>query len=412
MSFRSILAIALTSLLTVGVASAESKLVPQKAQGVWAPNGNCKGDTVTITSNSLTYKGGKPSPIYFQESETPAGNGVIHYSEEGYVDNFEYVKNQDYYIYNSEGPVLDNEFYTKDANKYNTPSIMDAYGEPEKVMLNGRIPAWGPYLFLKDAAAAYTHTAPNKTKVIQSVDMILVHLDYEPRWVRSLNSDKKITHCAPVGAVDIVPKNSDAFASWSQTKRSLRLDIHSRRLELLAGLEFDNDCFELQPPNIGLVDNKSHIFASLIQSELMHSFINPEMVDHLITAFSIHILRNYSSAIKAPNHIRNGGLSPFAFRRIEEFIMENINQNINIEQLAAIAGMSPSHFIRSFKKSTGQPPHKFLISTRLTYARKLIVDTNLNLKSIAELAGFSSQSHLSYQMKRTWGTTPLSIRKL
>lgn len=270
---------------------------------------------------------------------------------------------------------------------------------------------WGPQLFLDGGAVAYTKTRPNQTKVIQPAHLILVHLDVEPQWGRALNSDRRISGVAPVGAIEIVGAGNEAFASWSSEKRSLRVDIDPARMERLAGAEFDKSAFEIQTPRFGLVDKKAHMLASLLQMEIMRGdATSREVLDALVTVFSIHTLRNYSSFEMKLLSSVNGGLAPVTWRRVQEFIFENLGKPLALEQMASVAGLSPSHFLRSFKKTTGQSPHQFVITARLNHAQDLIRNSNLDFSVIAESAGFASHSHMTAMMKRVWGSTPSRIR--
>ncbi|WP_447410686.1 helix-turn-helix transcriptional regulator, partial [Clostridium perfringens] len=81
------------------------------------------------------------------------------------------------------------------------------------------------------------------------------------------------------------------------------------------------------------------------------------------------------------------------------------------ERLASITQLSPSHFLRAFKQTTGQTPYQYVIAARLAYARNLIINTDTTLGLIAKAAGFSSNSHMSATMQRIWNTTPSEIRK-
>nr|WP_180882937.1 AraC family transcriptional regulator [Mesorhizobium loti] len=278
-------------------------------------------------------------------------------------------------------------------------------------MLNGRMETWGPQLFLDGAAVAYTQTGPNRTKVHQSAHLMLVHLDVEPQWARALNSDRRISGVAPVGAIDIVGAGNEAFASWSSEKRSLRVDVDPARMERLAGVEFDKSAFEIQAPRFGLIDKQAHMLASLLQMEIMRGDdTSMEIFDALVTIFSIHALRNYSSFGMKLLPSVNGGLAPVTWRRVQEFIFENLGKPLAVEQMASVAGLSPSHFLRSFKKTTGQSPHQFVITARLNHAQDLIRNSNLDFSVIAESAGFASHSHMTAMMKRVWGSTPSRIR--
>ncbi|MDI6029394.1 hypothetical protein QBK99_24880 [Corticibacterium sp. UT-5YL-CI-8] len=98
------LALGLLSLaFGTSTAFAQDTTVPKAAQGVWAEGGKCHGETVSITSDTLQYKGAKPEAVYFTPKDSPSGYGVIYNRQEGVVDNFEYADDKDHLIYNPEG---------------------------------------------------------------------------------------------------------------------------------------------------------------------------------------------------------------------------------------------------------------------------------------------------------------------
>src|SRR5690606_37580469 len=65
---------------------------------------------------------------------------------------------------------------------------------------------------------------------------------------------------------------------------------------------------------------------------------------------------------------------------------------LSLARLAAVAGLSPSHFSRAFKAATGAAPHRFVLERRVDRARALLDRTGLPLAQIAYEAGFASQS--------------------
>lgn len=106
-----------------------------------------------------------------------------------------------------------------------------------------------------------------------------------------------------------------------------------------------------------------------------------------------------------------GGLAPRALTRIREYIEERLEENIELETLAGIAGLSKWHFARAFKQSVGTPPHFYLIQRRLQRAKELLAETDLSLAQIALRIGFSDQSHFSRRFRMFVGMTPRSFRR-
>jgi AraC family transcriptional regulator len=94
-------------------------------------------------------------------------------------------------------------------------------------------------------------------------------------------------------------------------------------------------------------------------------------------------------------------------RAVIEYIDEHLGSELSLDDLAAVARLSPYHFARLFKNSTGLPPHQYVIARRVERAKELLRDrVRLPLAEIALEMGFSSQSHFTRHFKRLVGVTP------
>jgi AraC-like DNA-binding protein len=105
-----------------------------------------------------------------------------------------------------------------------------------------------------------------------------------------------------------------------------------------------------------------------------------------------------------------GGLPPRVLRRVREYIAAHLQQNISIQMLADVAGLSMFHFARTFKQSEGVTPHRFLLQSRLRRVQELLANTELSLSEIALAAGFSDQSHCARRFREFVGVTPRRYR--
>jgi len=277
-------------------------------------------------------------------------------------------------------------------------------------MLSGRSESWGPQIFIDDAAVSCTQTGPNEINYTQKAYSVLVHLTPGSNWRLAVNGDRKPTADVLPGAIDIITSFNQASAIWTGEMCGLRVDIDPDRFHRLAGLELGNESITLHPPEFGFVDRQLHSLAIWMQRELQctENFSN-EMLDAFVTAYSIHVLRHYSSLAQNRTTAR-GGLTPAVLRRVKDFIYANRTQCMTVEKLASVTNLSPSHFIRTFKQTTGQSPYQFVMDARLNYARELILKGELSFSMIAITAGFSSHSHMTAQMKRAWQITPSQLR--
>jgi AraC family transcriptional regulator len=110
------------------------------------------------------------------------------------------------------------------------------------------------------------------------------------------------------------------------------------------------------------------------------------------------------------SHLR-GGLSPAALQRVQVFVDANLGEAIQLHDLAARAGLSPYHFARAFRTSTGATPRTFVEARRVERASELLRDTDLPIAAIAADTGFGTQSRLTSVFKRQTGFTPAVFRR-
>jgi len=97
-------------------------------------------------------------------------------------------------------------------------------------------------------------------------------------------------------------------------------------------------------------------------------------------------------------------------RRVTQYIRENLQRELRLAELSASVHMSPYHFARLFRRSTGLPPHKFVVRCRIDAARTLLAARRSPIAEIAQLVGFRTQSHFTTTFRRVIGLTPSAYR--
>ena len=120
------------------------------------------------------------------------------------------------------------------------------------------------------------------------------------------------------------------------------------------------------------------------------------------------LIENYAASNFQANSIR-GGLTPRQIKNARQFMTENLEASLSLEQIASEVNLSAFHFQRMFKLSVGISPANFLTLMRLEKAKRLL-KTSLSLVEISTICGFSHQSHMSSVFKRCVGTTPKNYR--
>ena len=94
-----------------------------------------------------------------------------------------------------------------------------------------------------------------------------------------------------------------------------------------------------------------------------------------------------------------------------EFMVQNLDQNLNMETLARTACMSRAKFFIQFKRIFGQTPAKMLMELRLRKASELIRNAPLSICEVACRCGFENYSHFTTAFKRRFGQSPSLYRK-
>lgn len=138
---------------------------------------------------------------------------------------------------------------------------------------------------------------------------------------------------------------------------------------------------------------------------------NRLFLDHAALALIAHMTTTYGAAAADERRGSHGGLAAWQERRAKEALLANIAGNLRLEELATLCGLSRSHFARAFKRSTGLPPHRWLLARRVEAARALLLTSALTLEQIAHRCGFADQSHLSRVFTAFVGTAPGEWRR-
>ena len=138
----------------------------------------------------------------------------------------------------------------------------------------------------------------------------------------------------------------------------------------------------------------------------------PLLAESLATILCVHLIRHITGP-RQRTTAADGVLPRCKLHRVIQYIMENLDGSPTLARMAAVAHLSPYHFARQFKATTGLSPYQYVISRRVERAQHLLrKDEELGLAEVALRSGFSDQSRFSLQFKRITGVTPRQFRIL
>ncbi|MBO9634362.1 MAG: helix-turn-helix transcriptional regulator, partial [Chitinophagaceae bacterium] len=96
---------------------------------------------------------------------------------------------------------------------------------------------------------------------------------------------------------------------------------------------------------------------------------------------------------------------------IYDYSLKNFKRKIQLEEIAAVANISPNSFCRYFKSRTRKTYSQFLIEIRVGQACKLLIENNLSIKQLCYESGFNNFTSFHKYFKMITGKSPLNYQK-
>jgi AraC family transcriptional regulator len=216
----------------------------------------------------------------------------------------------------------------------------------------------------------------------------------------------------PAGAISLMSAGTPSRWRCSGRRDLLHIHLEAGLVARVAAEAFDLDPARLTVPPLDALD-LPHLRAAMgaVSAELTAGAAGgPLAAESLANVLAVHLIR-YLLAPRRTGRGRDGALPRGRLRAVVEYIEEHLDASPTLEQLAAVARLSPYHFARQFKAATGLPPHQYVIARRVERAKHLLkAGTGLSLAEVAADAGFSDQSQFSHHFKRLVGVTPRLFR--
>jgi AraC family transcriptional regulator len=240
---------------------------------------------------------------------------------------------------------------------------------------------------------------------------IIVSRNASPLWTQLEIGGERRDESIAAGDVIINPGGVKQSAVWDRGNTHVVIITLDTNFFEHAAYEYKNpDCTDLLPcfPQTDpLICAIAQVITAQIQRQ---NLVNLEYIDQMAVALIVHLLENYCSTVsKLPGNPHES--SNTQLRRIYQYIEDNLDRNILLQELANLLGVSLYHFIRSFKKSTGKTPAQYITNQRLKKAIHLLNSTNLEISTIAQQAGFYDHSHLCRAFRSYLSATPNQYRK-
>ena len=209
----------------------------------------------------------------------------------------------------------------------------------------------------------------------------------------------------PTGSFALQSDGDFNAPRWHQPLECLAIALAPPYISALVGGDFV-EFEEIRGQSDAVISELALRFKVLVENQVAG---NTLFAEHLKTAFAFHLLQNYSTERAKLSALR-GRLEGRFLKSAVEFAHDNLAQPLSLEQMATQAHLSPFHFARQFKATTGVSPHQFLMQLRIERAQELLASGHTSTQA-AFATGFYDQSHFVRVFKRATGVTPKSFAR-
>ena len=122
----------------------------------------------------------------------------------------------------------------------------------------------------------------------------------------------------------------------------------------------------------------------------------------------VRVLDQFIDAVFAAETANSGA---GIVRQAIKYMMDNLNSELTVADIAFSVNISPSHLSHLFKQETGMAPIDYLTGLRLEKAKELLCSLDLSISEIAERCGYEDPSHFSRVFKKAQGIPPSVYRR-
>lgn len=214
------------------------------------------------------------------------------------------------------------------------------------------------------------------------------------------------------GDVEIIPPNLGGLWELRSRDTALIIGLRYRLLQQIVE-ESGGDPNRLRVRNrFQARDVQIEHIGWALKAEMESAYPSGRLyTDSLATGLAARIIRNHSTLARTSRSFR-AAMPGGKLKAVLGYIEDNLERELGLSEIAAVAGVSASHFKVLFRKSMGVPPHQYVIRRRVERAAMQLRAGKMPIGEIALANGFCHQSHLAMHVRRVLGVSPQELRNV
>ncbi|HEU4521556.1 MAG TPA: AraC family transcriptional regulator [Thermoanaerobaculia bacterium] len=210
-------------------------------------------------------------------------------------------------------------------------------------------------------------------------------------------------HVAPAGTIvtinpgDVHTGNAETEAPWVYRGFYPSVELISDITGIRGAVHFPS----------AVVDD-ADIFNKLLRAHTALECSTDELRRSSMVMMALHEFCARYAGPRVPERPRIAAAARVAAARA--LLLDRLEENVTLSELADAAGLSRFHLLRSFESHYGLPPHLYRLQQRVERAKDLL-GRRTDIATAALSSGFTDQSHLTRWFKRFVGVTPAAYRR-
>ena len=159
-----------------------------------------------------------------------------------------------------------------------------------------------------------------------------------------------------------------------------------------------------------MIDARLAALMAAVNAERIAGFPSGRLfLDSIEQAIAAALVDAFEGQNRSVSQLR-GGLGPARLRLVKELVYAKMEEELSLLEMAQAVDLSPAHFSRMFRKSTGETPHQFVLRNRIERAKEMLRAPEARVLDVGVACGFKTQQHFARVFRQLCGTSPREYR--